>query len=54
MWKRNPLDIDEQDRRLKDVIDFIHFQTDEDLEQAQERAAGRGERLLFERYGHGN
>ncbi len=54
LWERNPLGIDEQDRRLKDVIDFIDFPTDEDLEQAQDRAADRRERLLFERYGLGN
>ncbi|KAI1498342.1 hypothetical protein F5X99DRAFT_431797 [Biscogniauxia marginata] len=51
LWERKPLGKDQMDRRLKDVIDRIDFPTDEDLEQAQERAAIRRERTRGEGLG---
>ena len=51
LWERKPLGKDQLDRRLKDVIDRIDFPTDEDLEQAQQRAAIRRERIRRERLG---
>ncbi|KAH9991313.1 hypothetical protein F4779DRAFT_249005 [Xylariaceae sp. FL0662B] len=50
LWERKPLGQDELDRRLKDVIDDIDFPTDEDLEEAQERAAIRRQRVMRELY----
>jgi hypothetical protein len=48
IWERKPLGKDELDRRLKHVIDRIDFPTDDDLYQAQERAATRREKNWLE------
>lgn len=48
LWERKPLGKDELDRRLRDVVDRIDFPTDDDLSQAQDRAAIRRERNRLE------
>ncbi|KAI5916985.1 hypothetical protein F4810DRAFT_698415 [Camillea tinctor] len=50
LWERKPLGKNELDRRLKDAVDRIDFPTDEDLEQAQERAEIRKEKVKRERF----
>ncbi|KAI5865862.1 hypothetical protein GGS23DRAFT_357446 [Durotheca rogersii] len=48
LWERKPLGKDDPDLRLRDVIDTIDYPAEDDLRQAQERAAIRRERNWLE------